>query len=55
MLNDMPIGKLTKSTDNNLDNYFGFCYATVDVPNNINKPILSFRDDLGNVYNPTGN
>jgi DNA polymerase type B, organellar and viral len=54
MLQDMPIGKLIKSTDNNLNNYFGFCYATVEIPNNINKPILPFRDDLGNVYNPVG-
>jgi hypothetical protein len=55
MLNDMPIGNLIKSSDTNLDNYFGFCYATVNVPDNINKPILPFRDELGNVYNPTGN
>lgn len=54
MLNDMPIGKLIKSTDNNLNNYFGFCYASVEIPNNINKPILPFRDELGNVYNPVG-
>lgn len=51
----MPIGKVIKSTDNNLNNYFGFCYATVEIPDNINKPILPFRDELGNVYNPTGN
>ena len=55
MLQDMPIGNIIKSTDYNLDNYFGYCYATVNVPENINNPILSYRDELGNVYNPTGN
>jgi DNA polymerase type B, organellar and viral len=54
MLNDLPIGNIIKSTDNNLNNYFGFCYATVEIPNNIYNPILPFRDELGNVYNPVG-
>ena len=55
MLQDMPIGNIVKSTDSNLDNYFGFCYATVNVPKNVNNPVLSYRDELGNVYNPVGN
>jgi hypothetical protein len=54
MLKDMPIGKLKKSTDPNLDNYFGFFYVTVKIPENIYNPILPFRDELGNVYNPVG-
>jgi hypothetical protein len=55
MLKDIPIGPLIKSSDTNLDNYFGFCYATVNVPDYINKPLLPFRYELGNVFNPTGN
>jgi hypothetical protein len=54
MLNDMPIGPAIKSTDTDLDNYFGFCYATVNVPDSVYNPILPFRDGLGNIYNPTG-
>jgi len=52
MLNDMPIGDMTKSSDTNLYNYFGFCYVTVNVPENIINPILPFRDEFKNVYNP---
>jgi hypothetical protein len=54
MLQDMPIGDIIKSTDPNLDNYFGFCNATVNVPNNTYNPVLPFRDDKWNIYNPTG-
>jgi hypothetical protein len=55
MLKDMPVGNIIKSSDTNLDNYFGFCYAAVNVPSHVKNPVLSYRDDLGNVYNPTGN
>jgi hypothetical protein len=55
MLNDMPIGKIIKSTDTNLDNYFGFCYASVTVPSNVKNPVLPFRNEYGEVYNPVGN
>ena len=34
MLKELPIDNLIKSTDNNLDNYFGFCYVSVKVPAN---------------------
>jgi len=54
MLKDLPIGDTIKSTDPNLDNYFGYCYVTVNVPENIYNPILPFRDENGNVYNCTG-
>jgi hypothetical protein len=54
MLMDIPIGNAIKSTDPNLDNYFGFCYATVEVPNDIYNPLLVFRDDIGNSYNTVG-
>jgi hypothetical protein len=55
MLKDIPIGNSIKSTDTNLDNYFGFCYATVEVPENNHNPILPFRGDCSNIYNPIGN
>jgi len=54
MLQDMPIGNATLSTDPDLNNYFGFCYVTVKVPENTYNPILPYRDDEGNIYNPTG-
>jgi DNA polymerase type B, organellar and viral len=53
MLMDMPTGKIIKSTDKNLNNYFGFCYASVDVPINIKKPPLPFRFG-GLLYYPVG-
>jgi len=55
MLKDIPIGIAIKSTDPNLDNYFGYCYVTVDIPENENNNLLPFRDENGNVYNPVGN
>jgi hypothetical protein len=55
MLKDLPIGCLSKSTDTNLDNYFGFCYVSVNVPKGIKAPILSFRKDNGGLIYPTGN
>jgi hypothetical protein len=54
MLKDLPIGCLIKSTDNNLDNYFGFCYASVNVPEGITAPILPFRKENGGLIYPTG-
>lgn len=55
MKNDLPIGNLIKSTDTNLDNYFGFVYASVEYPENVNIPILPFRDEDRNIYYPVGN
>lgn len=57
MLKELPIGNLIKSTDNNLDNYFGFCYVSVNVPDNeaIRAPILPFRKEDGGLIYPTGN
>jgi hypothetical protein len=54
MLKDIPIGNLIKSSDTKLDNYFGFCYVTVEVPEHNNNPVLPFRGDFGNIYNPIG-
>jgi hypothetical protein len=55
MKKEMPIGNIFKSNDSELNNYFGFCYASVEVPDNIYNPILPFRDKDNNVYFPTGN
>jgi hypothetical protein len=55
MLKDLPIGNISRSTDTNIDNYFGFCYASVNVPKNIRAPILPFRTDNGRLIYPTGN
>jgi hypothetical protein len=54
MLKDIPVGNLVKSSDKNLDNYFGFCYVTVEVPENCKKPVLAYRDNQGNINNPVG-
>jgi len=55
MLKDLPIGEITKSTDTNLDNYFGFCFASVNVPKGVIAPILPFRKEDGRLIYPTGN
>jgi hypothetical protein len=55
MLKDLPIGNISKSTDTNLDNYFGFCYASVNVPKGIRAPIFPFRMENGGLIYPTGN
>jgi hypothetical protein len=54
MLKDMPVGNLVKSSDTNLDNYFGFCYVTVEVPESCKNPALAYRDSRGSIYNPVG-
>jgi len=55
MLEDLPIGCISKSTDTNLNNYFGFCFVSVNVPKGIRAPILPFRKDDGGLIYPTGN
>nr|BAM29335.1 dpoB [Lentinula edodes] len=55
MLKDLPIGNICRSIDTNIDNYFGFCYASVNVPKGIRAPILPFRLDNGSIIYPTGN
>ena len=54
MKNKMPGGRMFKSTDKNLKNYFGVCYVTVNVPDDMYNPILPYKDNSGNNYNPTG-
>lgn len=51
---DLPIGKMVMSFDNNLDNYFGYCYVEVETPKFMHKPLLPFRGDDGNLYYPLG-
>jgi hypothetical protein len=55
MKKTMPGGHMWRSTDSNLDNYFGVCFVSVNVPQDTYNPILPFRDSHGNNYNPTGN
>jgi DNA polymerase type B, organellar and viral len=55
MLKDLPIGIISSSMDSNIDNYFGFCYASVNVPKGIRAPILPFRMENGGLRYPTGN
>jgi hypothetical protein len=42
----MPIGKIIKSNDIDLDNYFGFCYAN----EHAYSPVLPFRGDYNNIF-----
>jgi DNA polymerase type B, organellar and viral len=57
MLNDIPTGDMTFSTDPNLINYFGIVYVTVDSsnlnPSYLNYPLLPHKVD-GRMYNPLG-
>src|SRR5260221_8888125 len=55
MMDGLPSGNIIRSNNSDLDFYNGFCYASVNVPENLDKPILPFRDENGNSYNPTGN
>jgi len=32
--------------DKNLDNYFGFVFCEIETPENLDKPVLTFRDEL---------
>jgi hypothetical protein len=45
MLKDLPIGCLIESTTN----YFGFCYASVNVPEGIKAPVLR-KENGGLIY-----
>jgi hypothetical protein len=54
MLKDMPIGDPTFSTDSNLDNYFGFCYAKIKTPDNIKIPVLPYKSQEDRLVCPIG-
>jgi len=45
MIKDLPYGPLINSSDTNLNNYFGYCYASVNIPKEVIAPILPFRTD----------
>ena len=38
MLEDLPTGDCVVSNNTNLNNYFGYCYASVNVPKNVIAP-----------------
>ena len=57
MLNDLPVGNPTFSTDTNLDNYFGFVYGEITAPdiNRLRVPYIQLRDEkTDNIYCPRG-
>jgi len=57
MLNDMPIGNPTLSTDKDLNNYFGFVYGEITAPdyNRLRVPYIQLRDSkTDNVECPRG-
>lgn len=41
MLKDLPYGPLINSSDTNVNNYFGYCYASVNVPKDVIAKIQS--------------
>jgi hypothetical protein len=48
----LPSGNIITSNNTDLDSYFGFCYCTVT--DYLDKPILPYRVELGNICNPIG-
>ncbi len=53
MIDGLPSGNIIRSNNSELDFYNGFCYASVNVPENLDKPILPFISENGNSYNPS--
>ena len=51
MLNDMPIGNPTLSTDKDLNNYFGFVYGEITAPdyNTLRVPYIQLRDEKSDI------
>jgi len=54
MLQPLPVGNGTYSTDPNLDNWFGFIKVKVNCPDDLKIPILPFHKEDGTVIHPTG-
>lgn len=52
MLNDMPVGDPILSTDTNLNSYFGFCYAKIIPPKDLDILVIPHKNDQGEVYYP---
>ena len=53
MLNDMPVGDPVISNDTNLENYFGFCYANIIPPKNLDVLIIPHRKENGEIEQPS--
>nr|QWO71437.1 DNA polymerase [Termitomyces sp. T123] len=53
MLNPMPVGNPKLSFSQNLESYFGFCYAKIIPPANLDNYLIPFRDSSGKVYCPS--
>lgn len=54
MLNPIPVGNISISTNPILENIFGFCYAKVSCPKDLYLPSLPYKKD-GKLYFPSGN
>lgn len=52
MLNDLPVGNPVLTNSDDLDSFFGFCYAHITPPNDLHHYILPFREEDGNVCLP---
>lgn len=50
MLNDMPVGDPILSTDTNLNSYFGFCYAKIIPPKNLDILLIPHKNEYGDIY-----
>ncbi len=53
MLKKMPVGNPRLSDDLNLNNYFGFCYAIITPPTNLDVYLIPFKNDKGKIIYPS--
>jgi hypothetical protein len=53
MLNDMPVGNPILSNDTHLENYFGFCYAIITPPKDLDVLLIPHKKDNGEIYYPS--
>jgi hypothetical protein len=52
MLQDMPVGNPVLSTSNDLNSYFGFVYAEIIPPKDLNIYFIPKRDEFGKIITP---
>ncbi len=52
MLQDMPVGNPVLSTSKDLNSYFGFIFAEIIPPKNLNVYFIPKRDENGNIITP---
>jgi hypothetical protein len=52
MLEDIPVGNPVLSTSNDLNSYFGFVYAEIIPPKNLDIYFIPLRDENGNIITP---